>query len=541
MPKVTENFVHLENPDYNASDFRMKPGTKGQINIVGSSTFGNGIVARYGLLKNSGASAIFTYLFPTGKFDMATAEEWLSNHKKQVNKEDLINKDFSMVVTLQKAYEDKDGRYFLKGEASNTDLDLQDDQMTKEAIDELKQQSIGKTAFLNHKYDIGKNDFGVITGYEKSEDKFIPIIEVFTDMKQMIKERIDKGAKFGLSIGGKIRDAVKEGNKRIIKSVLFREVSLTYFPANWKTLGTVTAIKDSPCMGGVCKQIFKSIDKYEGGYNTVSPVEFYLTKDLEINPNLDIVKGDDNVGKEIDIPEDVNLDKEVVEKLDASKEDGKVIGFVKSLLGIKEKEYSVDIFKASEEELQASCDDGDDGACAMLEKMTATKKEITDKLEKDYVKKDEGGDELTKEEIDKIIEKNDDLEQRVHKMENTMKEVAKENETIKKEKADIEHETLVKEAIESYDVLKEEVKSEDALREKLEKDEGFTSDEIEKDIDTCLKTVIKANKKAAGKIKKHDIPSKVNPLFTKETNEYQERADKLRKDLENHGRITVED
>ncbi|MDH7506209.1 MAG: hypothetical protein QHH15_00275 [Candidatus Thermoplasmatota archaeon] len=541
MPKVTENFVHLENPDYNSSDFRMKPGTKGTINIVGSSTFGNGIVARYGLLKKSGASAIFTYLFPTSKFDMATAQEWLSNHKKQVNKEDLINKDFSMVVTLQKAYEDADGRYFLKGEASNTELDLQDDQMSNEAIDELKEQSIGKTAFLNHKYDIGKNDFGVIKGYEKSDNKFIPVIEVFSDMKKMIKERIDKGAKFGLSIGGKIRDAVKDGNKRVIKSVIFREVSLTYFPANWKTLGTVSAVKDNPCLGGVCKQIFKSVDMYEGGYGVVNPVEFYLTKDLNIEPTLDIIKGDDNVGETIKIPDDVNLDKEVVDKLDASKEDGKVVGFVKTLLGIKEKEYRLDIFKASEEELQAACAEGDDGACAMLEKMTAIKKEITDKLEKEDVNKDDGGDELTKEEIDGIIKKNDELEQRVHKMETTMKEVTNENETIKKEKATIEHENIVKEAIKSYDVLKEDVKDEDALKEKLVKDEGFTSEEVEKDLDNCLKTVIMANERAAGKIKKHDIPSKANPLFNKEVNEYQARADKMKKALENQGRITVKD
>jgi uncharacterized protein Smg (DUF494 family) len=99
------------------------------------------------------------------------------------------------------------------------------------------------------------------------------------------------------------------------------------------------------------------------------------------------------------------------------------------------------------------------------------------------------------------------------------------------------HKKLVKDAIESYDVLKEDVKDEDGLTKKLE-DEGFTKEEIEEDMDGCLKTMIKANRKAANKIKAHPIPDGTNPLFNKDVNEYQEQVNKYKKSLESQGKIS---
>lgn len=603
IPKITENYIHLENPDHPESDFRMKPGTTNTINVVGSSTFGKGIIARYGLLKGTGGSAIITYLFPVDKFDLPAAKKWLDDHKQKVEKEELINKDFTIVMPVTKQWENEEGTLFLKGEASNTDLDLQEDQMETSAIQDMKEQCIGKTGFLNHTYDIGKTDFGIIVGYEKSEDKFIPIFEVFDDMKQIIKNRISKGAKLGLSIGGKVTDAIKEAGKRIIKSVLLREVSLTYFPANIGTLGTVGMTKEGyPCMGGICKQVFKSIDQFEGGIDIVKSInitredenikniqkavrdekdsyealrdkirvavnqkytigdrtkfwvqntypdavivesydedklyEIPYTIDDEGNVQLSdpvevseqyvskkmkegreqlikLLKGDDKVGKEIEIPEGVQLDKEVVEKLEGVKKDNKAIDFIKGLFGIKDEPNPSPITK------------------------TETDPD-PEKFDKSQVMKD----------INDIKKKNDELEQSVYKLQKsndekdkTIKTLIDERDEAKKTAKETEHNDLVTKAIDSYKVLKEEgVKDEDSLKEYLEKNEGYTKEEIEKDVDGCLKTVIKANEKAASKIKKHPGPAITNPLLDKEHDEYKERADAMRKEMESHGTTQV--
>ena len=192
--------------------------------------------------------------------------------------DEIINKEFHIMIPMVKSHEDKDGNLFLKGLGSNLDLDLDEDQMQKTAIDDMKEQSTGLTGFFNHRYLIGETDFGVIKGYEDSENEFIPIFEVFEDKKEIIKNRLDKGAKIGLSIGGKIKDAVKEGTKRLIKSVQLEEVSLTYFPANQATLGTVGFSKESKCKGGICKQIFKSIEyepELQKGRNWVVQTSVY--------------------------------------------------------------------------------------------------------------------------------------------------------------------------------------------------------------------------------------------------------------------------
>ena len=532
MPKITDNFIHLENPDYTEADFRQKPGTQATVNVVGSSTFGNGIVARYGLLKGTGATAIITYLFPTGKFDMATAKKWLNDHKTKTNKEEILNKDFTMVLPVTKSYEDENGTLFLKGEASNTDLDLQDDQMDISAIDDMKQQSIGKTGFLNHKYDIGKNDFGVIVGYDDSPNKFIPIFKVFDSFKQTIKERLDAGAKLGLSVGGKVTNAVKEGKpdhiKRIIKSVKLQEVSLTYFPANWSTLGTVAQVKKDKCVNGICKQIYNSIDLLEGGMEIVKQVEVNYNdkqatnngneqKDIELNKSI----GDENVGnKQITIPDDVKLEKELVEQIDAVKEDNKAVKFIKNLLGIKEEKQEDTKATPTPEELQAACDEGDKKACAMIKEQTKKDNETDD-------------EKSLRKEVDSIKKKNDELEQKVYKLE-------KEREAGIKIIKESNHNKLVKDAIDSYDTLKEDVKDEDGLTKKLE-DEGFTKEEIEKDMDGCLKTIIKANQKAANKIKAHPAPDGTNPLFNKEVNEYEKTVQEYRKSLEQQGKIGTKD
>jgi hypothetical protein len=525
MPKITDNYIHLENPDYAESEFRQKPGTQATINVVGSSTFGNGIVARYGLLKGNGQTAIMTYLFPIAKYDMATAKKWLNDHKTKTNKEEILNKDFTMVLPVTKSYEDENGTLFLKGEASNTDLDLQDDQMDISAIEDMKQQSIGKTGFLNHKYDIGKNDFGVIVGYDDSPTRFIPIFKVFDSFKQTIKERLDAGAKLGLSVGGKVTNAVKEGSpdsiKRIIKSVKLQEVSLTYFPANWGTLGTVTQVKKDKCVNGICKQIYDSIDLLEGGVEIVKQFEVNY-KDKQVTDGNEQTKinkstGDENVGdKQITIPEDVKLEKELVEQIDAVKEDNKAVKFIKNLLGIKEEKQDATKAQPTPEELQAACDEGDEKACALLEKETKKDKEPEDSS--------------LKKEVESIKKKNDELEQKVYKLEKERND----NMQIIKES---NHKKLVKDAIESYDVLKEDVKDEDGLTKKLE-DEGFTKEEIEEDMDGCLKTMIKANRKAANKIKAHPIPDGTNPLFNKDVNEYQEQVNKYKKSLESQGKIS---
>jgi hypothetical protein len=182
-------------------------------------------------------------------------------------KSELTYKKFKFTVPITKDYKD-DGRLYLRGVASTQDKDYDGDQMLPEAIESMKTQATeGElTGFEGHSYSL-KDIFGKIEAVEESKDNFIPIFKVRKSKEADIKELIEDKIKLGLSIGGVVLDSVTQKGVRLIKEVLLLEVSLTPIPANPFTLGTVSidgeskSQKKGGCVGNICHQIFKSIDK----------------------------------------------------------------------------------------------------------------------------------------------------------------------------------------------------------------------------------------------------------------------------------------
>jgi hypothetical protein len=175
----------------------------------------------------------------------------------------LENKKFKVWLPITKS-ETVDGEFFITGEASNLSVDLEKDQMTQEAIDSMKRQAVGLNGYLNHRYDFD-SILGTIVSVKELKTKFIPTFKVIPDHVPKIKTLLDNGVRLGLSIGGMIKEWSRDQDIRKIIDVLLLEVSLTPFPANWDTFGSVTMTsKGLPCPGGVCNQIFKSIDMKYG-------------------------------------------------------------------------------------------------------------------------------------------------------------------------------------------------------------------------------------------------------------------------------------
>lgn len=88
MPKETETEIRLLNPIYSKDDFRKLPN--GKINIIGQIKLGKGIRALLGLLRKTGKSAIYEFIFPKSSFDIASAKEWIEKHKGEKDKKIIV-------------------------------------------------------------------------------------------------------------------------------------------------------------------------------------------------------------------------------------------------------------------------------------------------------------------------------------------------------------------------------------------------------------------------------------------------------------------
>jgi len=82
LPYQTDDWIHLENPEYSDEDFRKTEA--GKVNVVGTINLGRGIQARLALLKGPGdETGIYVYLFSRREpynWTMEKATEWLQAH-----------------------------------------------------------------------------------------------------------------------------------------------------------------------------------------------------------------------------------------------------------------------------------------------------------------------------------------------------------------------------------------------------------------------------------------------------------------------------
>lgn len=84
--------IKVPSKKHNKSDFRQN--NKGKTNIIGNVNFGAGVTAKIGLLKGSGGTAPYIYLFDKNKFTIETANEWLNRRLNNNQPTDLQTKLF---------------------------------------------------------------------------------------------------------------------------------------------------------------------------------------------------------------------------------------------------------------------------------------------------------------------------------------------------------------------------------------------------------------------------------------------------------------
>jgi len=163
--------------------------------------------------------------------------------------------DFDFFASLEKA-EEVDGRYFIAGIASTNDVDQQNDIVSTDAIAQMAKSAIGLPIVRSHDHE-GLDEFGTIVSAETQDNgtKLYIRAELDPDDSEAMRayKKIQKGNKFGFSIGGQIK-SVKNGigkAKRVIDGVSLKHVMLTSKPVNQYTFATaihkaLAEIKEEP-------------------------------------------------------------------------------------------------------------------------------------------------------------------------------------------------------------------------------------------------------------------------------------------------------
>lgn len=150
----------------------------------------------------------------------------------------------------------------ITGIASTTNKDLQNEVMTKEAIQSMQKQVVGLNLHIDHNHDYD-GAIGVITDATITEkNELIITAKVFPTYAKDIRERLEFGMNLGLSIGGFMERNPQ--NPQVIKDIKLLEVSLTPIPANNDSYGSVQIVKGvvvSDCFGKACNYVLK---KYNG-------------------------------------------------------------------------------------------------------------------------------------------------------------------------------------------------------------------------------------------------------------------------------------
>jgi hypothetical protein len=209
--------------------------------------------------------------------------------------------------------------------------------------------------------------------------------------------------------------------------------------------------------------------------------------------------------KDLEIPEGVDLDKSVVEKLKNIGDEGKQ--FLKSILGFEDTNAANPDEKSNHE-----TDHGGDEVTKALDEM---KKDIND-----------------------IKTENNELKKEVKTLQAENMELKKDVGETKQSAAEKEHKTLLKKALDLTKKLDEEteIKNEKTLLETLEKE--FSKEEVEEDPDMCIKIYNRSVELALKKIPDGPIPHTTDASVKKQADVDKKEADDIRKEIEEMGTAT---
>ena len=126
----------------------------------------------------------------------------------------------------------------ITGVVSTTSEDLYGDIVTREALESLSKQLVGLNVFLDHNHNYDKV-IGVVKSSELTDDKLYATVAVTEDYQEDIKSKISFGVNLGFSIGGFAKRS--KNNQKLIDDFKLLEISLTLFPANLDSYGSVTS------------------------------------------------------------------------------------------------------------------------------------------------------------------------------------------------------------------------------------------------------------------------------------------------------------
>lgn len=184
---------------------------------------------------------------------------------------------------------------FLRGVATNTEVDKEDERMSKSFVNKIKSQILGLNVFVEHEHSIEKT-----VGYvdevidDGSDNVIVDTALEDADENPMVKSILNKikhGTKIGYSVGGRISKAKKiwdDVKKKTITEIedgdIF-ELTLTALPAGVETWTTPIrkSLKDLFDQPEIKKQLQEDESENENSTTEVSDEEFVkkFTKALD--------------------------------------------------------------------------------------------------------------------------------------------------------------------------------------------------------------------------------------------------------------------
>ena len=153
---------------------------------------------------------------------------------------------------LAKVRKGKSGAYYIEGKASDTSIDLEDDQMSSEFVQKMQDTAEGLNMYVDHDHSLDKT-VGVIVKSSGDENEFfikgrLESPETNPHVQSIINKG-EAGIKLAFSIGGRILKATKRHSEEIgrtvrqIKDGILCEISVTTMPANINTGAQVSLAK----------------------------------------------------------------------------------------------------------------------------------------------------------------------------------------------------------------------------------------------------------------------------------------------------------
>jgi hypothetical protein len=152
---------------------------------------------------------------------------------------------FQFDVELAKAERSADGKLYLEGVASTTDLDKQRERMAPSALADMA-KAINIPLTDSHDNEVG-NNIGTVISTQIKNNQLIIKAEVDGDDHKAVRlwKKIESGkAKAGFSVGGKItsdKPGTDRNTRRVITGVELDHIMLTAKPANANTFAVALA------------------------------------------------------------------------------------------------------------------------------------------------------------------------------------------------------------------------------------------------------------------------------------------------------------